>query len=77
MESTEMIGDYSHPGNPVDEEFLRSLLSDSSADSTPDSSPPHMFEDSTPDVSPAHWSQELNPPVVPELSELSLELYSF
>lgn len=76
MDTTELVGDFSHH-SPVDDEFLRSLLSD--VDSTPDSSPPHMFEDSTPDMSPSHWSQEMNAPVpvVPQLSELSLELYLF
>lgn len=68
-----MLVDYSHGSTPEDEEFLRSLLSD--AESTPDSSPPHMFEESTPERTPEHWSQDFNSnPVVPELSELSLEL---
>lgn len=75
------LGDYSHPGasNAEEDDILRYLLSDNqSVDSTPDSSPPHMFEDSTPDASPTHWSQELTtPPTVPQLSELSLDLYSF
>ena len=75
----EDLGDFSHPGTSSLEEddILRYLLADSmSADSTPDSSPPHMFEDSTPDVSPTHWSQELlTPPTVPQLSELCLDLY--
>lgn len=78
----EELGDFSHPpgtSNPDEDDILRYLLSDSpSADSTPDSTPPRMFEDSTPDVSPTHWSQELGeltPPVVPQLSELSLDLY--
>lgn len=75
METLEFVDGFDpHTTIPEDDEFLRSLLSDVSTDSTPDSSPPHMFEDSTPEVSPSHWSQELNPPVVPQLSELSLEL---
>jgi hypothetical protein len=77
----EDLGDFSHPGasSPEEDDILRYLLSDNpSPDSTPDNSPPHMFEDSTPDASPVHWSQELGtPPVVPQLSELSLDLYSF
>jgi hypothetical protein len=76
METTD-LGDFSHPGNPEEDDILRYLLSDApSTDSTPDSSPPHMFEESTPDVSPSHWSQDISPPVVPQLSELSLDLYS-
>eukprot|EP00026_Physarum_polycephalum_P004772 Phypoly_transcript_04796.p1 GENE.Phypoly_transcript_04796~~Phypoly_transcript_04796.p1 ORF type:complete len:601 (+),score=111.18 Phypoly_transcript_04796:104-1804(+) len=75
----EDLGDFSHPGtsSPVEDDILRYLLSDSPAseDSTPDNTPPRMFEDSTPDVSPAHWSQDLaTPPTVPQLSELSLDL---
>jgi hypothetical protein len=69
------VGDFSHSGTPEEDDILRYLLSDSpSTDSTPDSSPPHMFEDTTPDVSPVHWSQEVTGPVVPQLSELSLDL---
>lgn len=74
------LGDFSHPSpnntTADEDDILRYLLSDvPSSDSTPDNSPPHMFEDSTPDASPSHWSQELlTPPVVPQLSELALDL---
>lgn len=85
MDTTDDLGDFSHPpANMEDEDaFLRMLLSDTPSalgedGSSPDSSPPSAFEDGTSgsDESPTHWSQQLTPPVVPQISELSLELSS-
>lgn len=81
MEINQELGDFSHLDNleSAGDDLLKYLLSDtpSTDGSSPDNSPPSMFDDSS-DNSPMHWSQQTElstPPTVPQLSELSLELY--